>query len=179
MMEAVKECTEWEKTLRTETQEAFHVTGQQLKTLRKLDFISKLKTAGHRWEQVFSSPGLELGSVCISQTQRGGTLTDSLSLLPFPLSTSSTALNRSNKSSRKHSEGHFPQPPQAVDSYLSPLLWKHITSHKFPLIITKGKEGQKCSSLLNDPCSWALSIRGKFKAEISRDVQPSSSHKWI
>lgn len=48
-------------------------------------------------------------------------------------------------------------------------LWNHITSCKFPLIIKKGKKGQKSSSLLNDPCSLSnihhrqIQGRGKLR----------------
>ena len=101
-MEAMKECTEWEKTLGQKPRRHSMLGDSNWKTARKAGLHQQADESS-----VFSSPGLELGSECISQTQRGEPWhTAPLSLLPFPcphppqLSTGATK-------APEDSEGHF------------------------------------------------------------------------
>lgn len=153
------------KDPRTETWPALPVTGQQLQTLRKAGHHPQAEDSSTRVTAV-CFPALVWNQVqYVSPRPREENPDQQLLRVCFH----SLVLHSSQQKQQK-----LPRTPKAIfycssagcvwQPFLSPLLWKHITSHKFALIITKGEEGQKCSSLLNDPCSLSIIHRRQIQS---------------
>lgn len=165
----------------TETQEVFSfIKDCSRSTLRKVRPHKQVEGRGQRWEQHVPKPWFGgSGSAGASQIQRMQPwLTASLSLPPSccphppPLLTERTT--------PEDGEVHFLLPlPRPHAMATSELLVRETYEVESSLWLPRrARKGRSvlCSMI---PAAGAISIAGKFKAEIRWDIQPSSSHKWI